>query len=146
MVFDKALNSFDVTRYRIFQYLVIVHNKRNEAEKDYREAFLLAKKEFQAQKSYIPLIALLANKFTQMYMTKNCLLSGMSRQQAADTVAKSAKISPFAAKHAAQECEGFTMEQLKEALRTLEDYEFALKFGGANEGIESILCKIYAIA
>ncbi|MBR4079542.1 MAG: DNA polymerase III subunit delta [Christensenellaceae bacterium] len=126
--------------YNVFK----IHNCM--IEKKYREAFLLTKKEFQAQKSYIPLIALLANKFNQMYMTKNCLLSGMSRQQAADTVAKSARISPFAAKHAAQECEGFTMEQLKEALRMLEDYEFALKFGGANEGIESILCKIYAIS
>ena len=32
------------------------------------------------------------------------------------------------------------------ALKILEDYEFALKFGGADEGIEAILCKIYAIA
>ena len=31
-------------------------------------------------------------------------------------------------------------------LLALPVYEFALKFGGANEGIESILCKIYAIA
>jgi len=126
--------------YNVFK----IHNCM--IEKNYREAFSLTKKEFQAQKSYIPLIALLANKFNQMYMTKNCLLSGMSRQQAAETVAKSAKISPFAAKHAVQECEGFTMEQLKGALKTLEDYEYALKFGGADEGIESILCRIYAIA
>lgn len=112
-------------------------------EKDYKQAFELARKEFLAQKSYIPLIALLVNKFNLMYMTKNCLLSGMNRKQAADVVAKTAKVSPFAAKYAAEESENFSMEQIKKALKIFSDYEYALKFGGADEGIESVLCRVY---
>lgn len=110
---------------------------------DYRRAFALAHKEFQAQKTYIPLIALLVNKFHLMYMTKNCLLSGMNRRQAAEIVAKTAKVSPYAAKYAAEECERFSMEQIKRALKIFSDYEYALKFGGADEGIESVLCRVY---
>jgi len=112
-------------------------------EKDYVQAFSLARKEYQAQKTYIPLIALLSNKFNLMYMTKNCLLSGMNRRQAAEIVAKNAKVSPYAAKYAAEECESFTMEKIKEALKIFSDYEYALKFGGADEGIESVLSRVY---
>ena len=112
-------------------------------EKNYKEAFSLAKKIFAEEKTYIPLVAFLANRFHLMYMAKCCLLSGMHQQAAAGMVAKNAKISPYAAKYAVKECERFSIAHLKMALSVLCNYEFALKSGGADAGMEWLLIRIY---
>ena len=113
-------------------------------KKEYTKAFDLTRRIFAEEKTFIPLIALLAGKFSQMLAAKQILLTGKNIQQTADELSRDIKIKPYAAKCAATECKDFTVEALKRSVSMLAEYEFALKSGGVDPGIESLLMKIYS--
>ena len=115
-------------------------------KKEYKKAFELAKKIYSDEKTFIPLVALLFVKFEQMLMSKQMLLSGKSQQQAVNEVAAEMKISPYAAKYAVNECRDFEIESLKRSVSLLEEYEYALKSGKKDSGIERFLLEIYTNA
>ena len=112
---------------------------------NYKEAFRLLQQIYAAEKSYIPLIGLLSSKFLPMYMAKCCLNAGYTPAKAASEIATRAKIHPYAAKLAVQECQKFKVQQLRNAIKLLGEWDRALKSGGATPGAEAMLLKIYDV-
>jgi DNA polymerase III delta subunit len=110
---------------------------------NYERAFGLVKEIFLKEKTYIPLISLLCDKFHNMYMAKGCMDAGLNLSGAVEVMKKSSKLNSGAAAHAYRECEKFSIEELKQAIMLLSKYEFLLKTGGPDEGIEAVLTKIY---
>ena len=109
----------------------------------YDEAFRILEEIRSNEKTFVPFVALLASKFSPMYMAKTCLNAGVPAAQAADELRNRLKMHPFAAKKAVEECSSFKIGQLKNAIRFLGEYDLALKTGGANAGIEALVTKLY---
>lgn len=126
------------TEYNIF----LLHGMMLEG--NYAGAFALAGEIRAGERSFIPLLSLLSSKFLPMYMAKSCLNAGYSDTQAAETIAARAKLHPFAAKMAVRECKKLRLGDIKDAVRRIGDYEYALKTGGNDPGIECMLMHIYA--
>lgn len=112
-------------------------------EGKYAEAFCLADEIIRQEKTAIPLIALLSNRFYQMYLARCCLDAGMRPDQAAAELQKSAKMNRFASKFIIKDAQHFSAHKLKSSVKLLADYDFALKSGGVDEGIAYILTKLY---
>lgn len=112
-------------------------------KKEYKEAFELLDEIWAAEKSYIPVTALLLDKFNSLYMARGCVDARMSQESAISTMMSMGKMSRGAAMYAIKECAGFSSAQLKKAIGILSDFEYALKSGGPNGGMEPILVKIY---
>lgn len=108
-----------------------------------KEALGLLRDVWLYEKSYIPLTSLLAGKWRLMYMAKSCILSGYSPRDAAQAVVESEKCHPFAAKKAVEECTRFKLEHLKEALACLSQYDLAQKSNEPDQGIETLLIRLY---
>lgn len=112
-------------------------------DKKYEEAFSLAEEIIKQEKTAIPLVALLSNRFYQMYLARCCLDANMRPDQAANELQKSAKMNRFASKYIIKDAQKFTAKKLKYCVGLLADYDFALKSGSADEGIEYVLTKLY---
>ena len=109
----------------------------------YQEAFRILAEIRANEKTFVPLVALLASKFSPMYMAKTCLNAGMGPDKAAEELRARLKMHPFAAKKAVEECAYFKIGQLKNAIRQLGAYDLALKTGGANPGVEALVARLY---
>ena len=94
--------------------------------------------------SYIGLIALLSNRFYQMYLAKCCLERGLSVSAAAEELSKTAHMNKYAAKYAAEDAKKLSLIKLKEGIELLAEYDAVLKTGGVNKGIEYVLTKLYS--
>ncbi|MBQ6570485.1 MAG: DNA polymerase III subunit delta [Clostridia bacterium] len=109
----------------------------------YKKAFDLTKKIYADEKTYIPVVALLSNKFEQMLAAKLSVAGGRSKYETIQSVSKELKVKPGAVGYAVDECAAFSIEALKRSVERLSNYEYALKSGGANAGIEALLMEIY---
>ena len=109
------------------------------------EAFALLKSVYEAEKTYIPLLALLAGKFRNMYIAARALKAGKSIGGAADEIVRITKSHPYPAKLAVSECRSFSYKCLKNSFKLLSDYEFALKTGGVCDDIETFMLKLYGL-
>ncbi len=112
-------------------------------EGQYDRGFALANQIIREEKSAIPLVALLSGRFYQMYLARCCLDAKMSAFNAAEELQKSAGINKYAAKYVINDAKRLSAQRLKEGVRLLAKYDAALKTGGADEGIEYILTKLY---
>ena len=113
-------------------------------EGKYAQGFELAREIIREEKSAIPLVALLSGRFYQMYLARCCLDAKMSDYAAAEELCRSAKIGKYAAKYVVADAKRLTAARLKEGIRLLARYDEALKTGGADEGIEYLLTRLYA--
>ncbi len=125
------------SEYNIFMLNTLMLDKK------YKEAFSLAEEIIKTEKTAIPLISLLSNRFYQMYLARCCIDAGMRQDQTAEELQKSAKLNRFAAKFIIADARKLSQQKLKESIKLLAEYDAALKSGGADSGIEYILTSIY---
>lgn len=121
------------TEYSVF--LIHDHMMRNEIP----EAFNLLSQVKQTEKTLIPLVSLLANKFHLMYTLKCISESGISPDEAILLV----KAHPYAAKIALKESRSFSKYTLSRALKLLSNCDYSLKSGGPDSGGEALLISLY---
>lgn len=125
------------TEYDVFRVHTLLMNGK------YEKAIKLVHTVYENEKSYIPMTGLLANKFRLMYVAKGCLAGGMSASAAAEEVSKREKAAPYPAKLAVNESKSFSIKNLKNALQRLSDFDYSLKSGAPDAGIEVLLAEIY---
>lgn len=109
------------------------------------QAFALVREIGEAERTFVPLVALLSGKFTNMYMAKKCLIAGKNAAQAARQVAELAGVREFAARYAVQECGTMPLEQIETGMRVLAEYDLVLKSGAPDEGMECVLIRAYGL-
>ena len=109
---------------------------------DRKAAFKLLEEIFAAEKSYIPLISLFANKFRLLYCAKNHSSKPMS--VAKSEVVSELKVHPYAAQIALKECAKFSRAHLRDALRIIAEYDAKVKTGGADVGLPAVLAEMYS--
>lgn len=110
---------------------------------EFEQAFALADKILKEEKTAIPLVALLSNRFYQMYIARCCIDAGMNAAKAGEEMQKTAKINKYAAKYIIADAYKLSANKIKDNIRLLAEYDRALKTGEADKGIEYILTKLY---
>ncbi len=114
-------------------------------EEKYEQAFAILAEISRSGQEYLKFLGLIASKFTPMYMAKSCLNAGYSEREAAGELMSRAGIKKYPAELAVQECKKFTIRQLRDAIRLLEKADLTIKSGGADEGCQPTLLRIYGV-
>lgn len=109
---------------------------------DQKSAFKLMEEIYAAEKTYIPLITLIANKFRLLYCAKNHSSKPVSVAKAEITA--ELKVHPYAAQIALRECSAFSRAHLRDALKTIAEYDAKVKTGGADVGLPAVLAEMYS--
>ncbi len=107
------------------------------------EALDLCGKIMRNDKTFIPTLVYLGNRFNNLYMARSAIAAGLSGKQAEEKVSEAAKIHPYAAKMAVRECRSFSLAALKRSIKLISDYDKVLKTSDADPGVESFLLKLY---
>ncbi len=144
MLGKKTVTDADIKKYASADTDYLVFDLHTfMIDRQYEKAFALTRKIFAAERTFIPIIAFLEKRFDIMNMARGCLMRGMGDEQTVKLVTATAKEKEGSVWHSVRECKGFKPEQLRKAIRLLADYEYALKSGGPDPGIESVLIKAY---
>ena len=109
---------------------------------NYEKAMDILRKVQRDRKSLAGFIGLIISKFSPIYMAKSCLNAGWTQRMAVAELVK-AGIKEYPAKLACGDAAHFTLLQLKQSLRLLEQVDFSMKSGRGSEGLETAMLRIY---
>ncbi len=108
----------------------------------YDKAMDILRKVQRDRRSLAGFIGLIISKFSPIYMAKACLNAGWTQRMAIAEMVK-AGIKEYPAKLACGDAAHFTLLQLKQSLKLLEEVDFSMKSGGGNQGLETAMLRIY---
>lgn len=129
---EKYLNILDVKELvskelddNIFDLVnAVVDSNRRRAIEIYNDLMTLNEDESR-------IIALLINKFNEMYQTKSLLLKGFGKNE----IAQVFNVKPGRAYYMIKNCEGISLERIKKNVNALVDIDFKIKSGQLDKSI-----------
>lgn len=109
------------------------------AEKNQRQALTLYYDLLALKEPPMRILFLIARQFNQLLLVKSLAAKGMDRA----SIASKAQIAPFIAGRCMTQARGFTLDQLKEAVKDCVDAEEAVKTGRMNDvlSVELLIVK-----
>ena len=123
--------------YDIFEF----HNCMMDGE--YDKAFSIYESFRKNRDQVLGFIGLLTGKFTPMYLAKGLMMKGMPERGAADMVSETMGIKPYPALLAARDAKRFTLREIKNSIRELEEMDRRVKTFNKINDYKSLFLRIY---